>query len=107
MITRMWEAAVRAEVHDEFVRWLTEQVWPLMAEADGFCGGELYTAYDGPSRLVLVTHWRDEAALEGFAGLDWRREPMVGADPAGEFLDGAPQVWHFRNLPTPGSGDTT
>jgi len=103
MITRMWEAAVRPEVHDEFVRWLTEQVWPLMAEADGFLGGELYTAYDGPARLVLVTHWRDEVALEGFAGPGWRTEPVVGADPAGDFLEGTPHVWHFVALAAPGS----
>ncbi|HVE63102.1 MAG TPA: antibiotic biosynthesis monooxygenase [Mycobacteriales bacterium] len=106
MITRMWEAGVRPEVHDEFVRWLTDQVWPLMAEADGFAGGELYTAYDGASRLVFITHWRDETSLEAFAGADWLREPVVGADPAGDFLDGTPRVWHFRPLPTPPAEDT-
>ena len=92
---------MRPEVHDEFVRWLTESVWPLMSDADGFAGAQLYTSYDGPTRLVLISHWRDETALEGFAGPGWRQEPVVGADPAGDFLERTPHVWHFLDVTLP------
>ena len=90
----MWEARVLPGLVDELVAWLRVDAWELMTAVDGFEGGELYRSFDGPDRVVLITHWRDEAALAEFAGPDWRTEPVIG-DADRSFLAGAPHVWHF------------
>ena len=98
-IARMFEARVRPGLLDEFVRFAVEHGWPAVAAADGFVGGELYRAdSDTEPRLVLVSRWRDEAALAAFAGPDWRTAPVLlpGAE---RFLARPPHVWHFTQVP--------
>ena len=94
MITRMWECKVVPAVLDEFVVFIRDTVWADMAEADGFVDGELYRSLDAEARLVFISHWRDEAALEAFAGPDWRTAPLVD-DLQRDYLAGPSHVWHF------------
>ena len=96
----MWEARVRPGMLDELAAWLLGDAWELMAAVDGFLAGELYRSYEGAPRLVLVTHWRDESALEAFAGAGWRTDPVV-ADAGRDYLAGEPQVWHFSRVRPP------
>ena len=99
MIVRMWEGRVVPGRLDEFVELVVERGWPVLEAAAGFVGGELYRAdSDTEPRLVLITRWRDEAALAAFAGPDWWSTPV--ALPDGErFLARPPHVWHFTQVP--------
>ena len=103
MITRMWEARVVPALLDEFTTFIRDAVWADMEAADGFEGGTLYRSLDQEARLVMISNWRDEAALAAFAGPDWRTSPMV-EDLQRDYLAGPTHVWHFEPLPGPGSG---
>jgi heme-degrading monooxygenase HmoA len=99
VIVRMWEARVTPGLLDQFVEFLVERAWPVMEAADGFAGGELYRADSGTEpRLVMITRWRNEAALARFAGPDWRSTPVVLPE-EDRFLTRPPQVWHFTQVP--------
>lgn len=80
MITRMWEA--RAADADALAEAMLAG---LPAGADGYAGGEVYRSLDQPGRVVVVTHWRDEAALAAYAG-----------DVPARLVEGEPRVWHFE-----------
>lgn len=98
MIARMWEARAVPGRLDELVE-VVRAAWPQLAAADGFAGGELYRAdSDIDPRLVLVTRWRDEAALAAAAGPAWREAPVLL--PGEQALHArAPHVWHFTPVP--------
>jgi heme-degrading monooxygenase HmoA len=96
----MWEARVRPGAVDELVA-LIRRHWAELSTVDGFAGGELYRADDaGAPRLVLVTRWRDEAALAAAAGPGWR---TAAVPLPGELALHArpPHVWHFTPVPLP------
>ncbi len=98
VIVRMFEARVLPGMLDEFVEFAVQHGWPAVAHADGFVSGELYRAdSETEPRLVLISRWRDEAALAAFAGPDWRSAPVVlpGAE---RFLARPPHVWHFTQV---------
>jgi hypothetical protein len=98
VIVRMWEARVTPGLLDQFVEFVVERAWPAMEAADGFAGGELYRADSATEpRLVMITRWRDEAALAGFAGRDWGCTPVVLPDEE-RFLARSPHVWHFTQV---------
>ena len=99
MIVRMCEARAVPGRLDEFVEFTLDRGWPAMEAADGFAGGELYRAdSDTEPRLVMITRWRDEAALAGFAGPDWRSTPVVLPDEE-QYLARPLHVWHFTQVP--------
>jgi heme-degrading monooxygenase HmoA len=98
MIVRMFEARVVPGLLDEFVDFVVERVLPAMEAADGFAGGEVYRAdSDTEPRLVMITRWRDEAALAGFAGPEWRTRAAVPPEEE-RFLARPPHVWHFTQV---------
>jgi len=98
VIVRMSEARVLPGLLDQFVEFIVERAWPAMEAADGFVGGELYRADSASEpRLVLLTRWRDEAALAGFAGPDWRSTPVVLPDEQ-RFLARPLHVSHFTQV---------
>jgi hypothetical protein len=76
----------------------------LVADADlgglvaALGGSEVYLSYDGPPRLVVISHWPDEAALAAYAGPAWRTEAGPEATAVGDRLAGVPHVWHFTRL---------
>lgn len=95
----MWEARVRPGAQDELVA-LIRRHWTALSQVDGFVSGELYRSDDGEPRLVLVTRWRDEAALAAAAGPGWRATavPLPGEEP---LHARPPHVWHFTAVPLP------
>jgi heme-degrading monooxygenase HmoA len=98
MVVRMWEARAVPGLLDEFVEFVVERGWPAMEAVDGFAGGELYRAdSESEPRLVMITRWRDEAALAEFAGPDWQSSPVVLPDEE-RFLARPPHVWHFTQV---------
>jgi hypothetical protein len=60
-------------------------------------GCEVYTSYDGPLRVVVISRFADEAALAAYAGAGWR---LDGRPEAAAFDELArdPHVWHFRRI---------
>jgi hypothetical protein len=95
----MWEARARPGRLDELVELMTGRAWPALAAADGFAGAELYRADSATDpRLVLLTRWRDEAALAAAAGPGWQDTPVLL--PGEELLHARPpHVWHFTPVP--------
>jgi hypothetical protein len=94
----MWEARALPGRLDELVE-LIRRGWPALAASDGFVGGELYRADSGTDpRLVLVTRWRDEAALAAAAGPGWpdTAVPLPGEE---HLHARPPHVWHFTPVP--------
>lgn len=61
---------------------------------------EIYTSYDGPARVVVLSHWADEAAVAAYAGSSWRDDSRAEALAFGAVVDGEPHVWHFRKEPS-------
>jgi len=99
----MWECRVVPALLDEFIAFIRDTVWADMELADGFVAGELYRSLDADARLVFISHWRDEEALEAFAGPDWRTAPMVD-DLQRDYLAGPSHVWHFTPVLSSPSG---
>lgn len=94
MIVRMEESRVVAGRVEEFCARLRATVLPRLADHDGFLGADLYRSYDGAERVVLVTRWRDEAALDRVAGPGWPDSPLA-APAVRQLLARPPHVWHF------------
>ncbi|MCX5209003.1 antibiotic biosynthesis monooxygenase [Kitasatospora sp. NBC_00240] len=98
MIVRIWAAQVLAGHVDEFCALLVSDVLPGLAEAEGCLGGEvLRSMTDDGHRVLVVTRWRDEAALRGYAGPMWRIRP-VWAEGELRYLGHPPEVTHYRPL---------
>ncbi|BFV56226.1 hypothetical protein KCMC57_up13300 [Kitasatospora sp. CMC57] len=105
MIVRIWEAQVAPRRVDEFCAVLCEEALPLLAEADGFESFELLRSVtEQDHRVLLVTRWRDEAAVRAYAGPMWRIRPVWAEGELG-YLEHPPTVSHFR--PTPVQWDRT
>jgi heme-degrading monooxygenase HmoA len=99
VIVRMWEARSHPGQLDALVETVVERAWPVLEAAEGFVGGEVYRAdSDVEPRLVVLTRWRDEAALAGYAGPGWRErpEPLPDQD---RLLARPPHIWHFTPVP--------
>lgn len=78
MTTLMWEA-VAARI-DEVV------AWAVTFRSEGLEGSEVYVS-DDDDRVVLITHWHDEAAASA----------ANFAPPAGT-LAREPRAWRFRRV---------
>ena len=94
MIVRMWEVRVVPGRLREFCDLLTEGLWGRLRGVDGFLGGELFASADGEDRVVVLTRWRDQAALEAAAGPGWRTTALLTAAERG-FVVRPPHLWHF------------
>lgn len=77
MIVRVSEAHLRDGVEDEFVERLVELVSSFPSRHPGMLRHEVLVD-DGDARRVLyVSVWADEVALEGYAGREWRTSPVT------------------------------
>jgi heme-degrading monooxygenase HmoA len=100
MIVRMWETRVQPGKSEELIRYVAAEVWPSVAQAAGFLGGEVLRSYaSGDERVLLVTRWQSEAALEAFLGPDWRAHEMTPVPGEQPLLAGVPFVDHWVPLP--------
>ncbi|MCG6495331.1 antibiotic biosynthesis monooxygenase family protein [Kitasatospora sp. A2-31] len=95
MIVRIWAGQVMAEHIEEFCSVLLSQVIPQLGERDGCLGGELLRSVsDDGHRVLVVSRWRDEEALRGYAGPMWRIRP-VWSEGELRYLAHPPEVSHF------------
>ncbi|MFI9271432.1 antibiotic biosynthesis monooxygenase family protein [Kitasatospora sp. NPDC052896] len=100
MIVRIWEAKVIPGQVGEFCTLLATKVMPQLVGLDGFLGGELLRAVpDSSHRVLVVTRWRDEEALRGYAGPMWAIRP-VWSDSDISHLEHPPEVSHFGVVTT-------
>ncbi|MFJ1702924.1 antibiotic biosynthesis monooxygenase family protein [Kitasatospora sp. NPDC088346] len=98
MIVRIWEAHVAPEHADEFCATLTAEALPQIVRTEGCLGGELLNAVgEEDHRILMITRWRDEAALLAHAGPMWRIRP-VWAEGQLNFLEHPPKVAHYLPL---------
>ncbi|MEV7777518.1 antibiotic biosynthesis monooxygenase family protein [Kitasatospora sp. NPDC088351] len=98
MIVRLWSGQVVAGHAEEFCALLTTRVLPELGKIDGCLGGELLRSVtDDGRRIMVLTRWRDEAALRDYAGPMWRIRP-VWSEGELRHLVHPPEVSHF----TPG-----
>ena len=80
MIVRVFRAKIRKGRVAEFKRMVLDQSIPWLKSSDGMLGyfpGEPFG--DNGQEFVMITLWRDLAALEAFAGTDWKT-PVVTED---------------------------
>ena len=80
MLTRVSEALVKPGREEEFVARVLELVRTFPETCDGFEGHEVLVDLDDPSRVRYVSRWRDEQALERYAGPGWRTDPVTFPD---------------------------
>jgi hypothetical protein len=98
MIVRIWEAQVAPKMVPEFCAVLQAQVMPQLVGLDGYLGGELLRSIpDSTHRVLVVTRWRDEESLRGYAGPMWEMRPVWPEDQF-DYLDHPPAVAHFTVL---------
>ena len=84
MITRMWEARL---AHD---------CTPDSATLPAGC--EVYASYEGPQRVVVISHFASESELAAYAGDSWALDSSAEARAFGDALAGEPHVWHFTRI---------
>jgi quinol monooxygenase YgiN len=96
MIVRMWETRVRPERLDEMVAYVRDEVLPVVGKADGFLAAEVLTSHAAADqRLLLITRWTGEAALESYLGPQWRAHEMTPIPDEAEFVLGIPFADHW------------
>lgn len=59
---------------------------------------EVYASYDGPARVVVISHFADEAAVAAYAGTSWLLDSTAESLAFDDAVDGAPHVWHFTHI---------
>lgn len=100
MIVRMCEAKAKPGMLPSLHDFLVEAMRGFPEQHDGFIGYEILLARQDES-LLWISRWRDEAALESYAGPKWREQPVVL--PAEEaFLAEPLHVRHFTPSEEPG-----
>lgn len=88
---------------DDLVEHVATNVWPSVTAADGFVGGEILRSVGrSEQRLLLVTRWRDEEALEHFLGPAWTAHELTPVPDEASFLGGVPFVDNWLVV---GTGD--
>ncbi|MDH6125644.1 antibiotic biosynthesis monooxygenase [Kitasatospora sp. GP82] len=98
MIVRIWEAKVLPRRNDEFCAMLAAEVFQSLDGADGFEGAELLRSVsEDDHRVLVITRWRDEAAVRAYAGPMWRIRPVWAEGEFG-YLEHPPTVWHFAPI---------
>jgi quinol monooxygenase YgiN len=82
VIIRIFRARIRQDQVSEFKRMVREQSIPWLEGSDGMLG---YFSGEPLSEIarefLMITLWRDQEALEAFAGSNWEN-PVVTEDEA-------------------------
>ena len=82
MIIRIFRAKIRKGQITNFKRMVQIQSIPWLENSEGMLGylpGEPFN--ENTREFVMITQWRDQGALEAFAGSDWEN-PVVTEDEA-------------------------
>ena len=87
---------IRPELRSDFEEKFRSISIPAVQAQPGFASVSIGKPTRwSPDEYVMVSVWKDEAALEGFAGRDWNR-PVI---PAGmEQFVVETQVHHYENF---------
>jgi heme-degrading monooxygenase HmoA len=93
MLVRMSTAVVREGREADFRRLIVDTVAGFPGRHEGLLGHEVLCG-EGERTLIYLSRWRDEQALESFAGPGWRTDAVVlpGED---EYLEQPLRVSHF------------
>ena len=97
MIVRIYHAEIAPGSEVEFFDLLRSKWLPTTMKAEGFLGIEFYRSVDGPNTVVVITRWRDEAALEAWAGPLWRVRPVNPIE-SFQMLTKTDRVQHFLSV---------
>jgi hypothetical protein len=92
MIVRMSEAAVNPGMLEEFREIIVAAVAEFPGQHEGLLSHEVVS--DDERTLIYLSRWRDEAALEAYAGPGWRDQPVMLPDEE-RFLAEPLRVRHF------------
>lgn len=93
VIVRMWECRVKPGCTDELARYVREDVWPQVTAIEGFLGGELLRSVArDDERLLLMTRWSDESALEKYLGPRWTETELSPIPSEEPYIEGVPFV---------------
>ena len=95
MLTRVSEALVRPGREQEFVERVRDLVRTFPAIYDGLISHEVLVDLQEPQRVQYVSRWRDERALENYAGANWRTDPVTFPD-EDEYLQKPLELRHFQ-----------
>ena len=77
---RISEALAEPGLRDEFRVRLRELVADFPERYDGLLRQEIRVDAADPLRIQYVSWWRDEVALERYAGVGWRHDPVTFPD---------------------------
>jgi heme-degrading monooxygenase HmoA len=72
MIAVIFEVEPKPEHRDDYLR-TAESLRPLLAEVDGFVSIERFESLTNPGKILSLSIWRDEAALERWRNLEQHR----------------------------------
>ena len=97
MLTRVSEALVKPGREQEFVARVRDLVGTFPEIYDGLVGHEVLVDLDDPRRVQYVSRWRDEQALENYAGSGWRTDPVTFPD-EDEYLQRPLALRHFQDV---------
>jgi hypothetical protein len=96
MIVRISEARVRPDRFEAFRNMIMTAVREFPARYPGLVNHEVLLA--PPELLIYVSRWRSEADLVGYAGENWRDQPVILPGEQ-EYLVAPLQVRHFTLAP--------
>jgi heme-degrading monooxygenase HmoA len=97
MLTRVSEALVKPGLEQEFVERVRDLVRTFPETYDGLEGHEVLVDLDDPRKVQYVSRWRDEQALENYAGAGWRTDPVTFPD-EDQYLQRPLTLRHFRHI---------
>jgi hypothetical protein len=97
MLTRVSEALVKPGREQEFVARVHDLVRTFPDTYDGLEGHEVLVDLTDPRKVQYVSRWRDEQALENYAGPGWRTDPVTFPD-EDEYLQQPLTLRHFEDV---------
>lgn len=97
MLIRVSEALTKPGREREFTERVRDLVKTFPETYEGLLGHEVQVDMDDPCRVRYVSRWRDEQALEAFAGQNWRTDPVTFPD-EDEFLRQPLKLRHFYDV---------
>ena len=97
MLTRVSEALVKPGREQEFAERVRDLVRTFPETYEGLLAHEVLVDLDDPQKVRYVSRWRDEQALENYAGKNWRTDPVTfpGED---EYLQRPLALRHYKTF---------
>jgi len=101
MIVRMWRACAAVEKAEQYVKHVTEKVFPSLRQIEGHCGAYLLRRkVDDEIEFMVLTLWEDMESIRRFAGRDTDKA-VVEPEARSALKDFDTTVSHFEVLESP------